>query len=123
MRRLYPTEGVMRSKDKEYRQRNHRPSREHRNPVEHRDIMTRICAQDKCNQPAQAGGIRPETQKPALGETQAQEGPMTVLIYVNTSKQVGDPNHLKVFANADAAETWFEENDAEGVACEHEVLE
>jgi hypothetical protein len=35
---------------------------------------------------------------------------MTVLIYVNTSKQVGDPEHLKVFANADAAETWFEEN-------------
>jgi hypothetical protein len=28
---------------------------------------------------------------------------MTVLIYVNTSKQVGDPEHLKVFANADAA--------------------
>ena len=35
---------------------------------------------------------------------------MTVLIYVNTSKQVGDPEHLKVFANVDAAETWFEEN-------------
>jgi hypothetical protein len=64
----------MRSKDKEYRQRNHRPSREHRNPVEHRDIMTRICAWDKCNQPAQAGGIRPETQKPALGKAEAQEG-------------------------------------------------
>ena len=45
MRRLYPTEGVMRSKDKEYRQRNHRPSYQHENPVEeHRDIMTRICA-------------------------------------------------------------------------------
>jgi hypothetical protein len=29
---------------------------------------------------------------------------MTVLIYVNTNKQVGDPNHFKVFANADAAE-------------------
>jgi hypothetical protein len=41
---------------------------------------------------------------------------MTVLIYVNTSKQVGDIDHLKVFANADAAETWFEENDPEGVA-------
>ena len=27
---------------------------------------------------------------------------MTVLLYVNTSKQVGDPDHLKVFANADA---------------------
>ena len=25
---------------------------------------------------------------------------MTVLIYVDTSKQVGDPDHLKVFANA-----------------------
>jgi hypothetical protein len=40
----------------------------------------------------------------------------TVLIYVNTSKQVGDPDHLKVFTNADAAETWFEQNDPEGVA-------
>ncbi len=46
-----------------------------------------------------------------------------VLIYVNTSKQVGDVDHLKVFANADAAETWFEENDPEGVAFEYEVLE
>ena len=46
---------------------------------------------------------------------------MTVLIYVNTSEQVGDPEHLKVFANADAAETWFEENDPEGVAFEYDV--
>ena len=37
---------------------------------------------------------------------------MTVLIYVDTSKQAGDPDHLKVFANADAAEKWFEENEA-----------
>ena len=48
---------------------------------------------------------------------------MKVLIYVNTSKQVGDPDHLKVFANADATETWLEENDPEGVAFEYEVLE
>jgi hypothetical protein len=48
---------------------------------------------------------------------------MTVLIYVDTSKQVGDPDHLKVFADADAAEAWFEENDPEGVAFEYEVLE
>ena len=34
---------------------------------------------------------------------------MTVIICINTSKQVGDPDHLKVFANADAAETWLEE--------------
>jgi hypothetical protein len=48
---------------------------------------------------------------------------MTVLIYVNTSKQVGDAEHLKVFAHADAAETWLQENDPEGVAFEYEVLE
>jgi hypothetical protein len=48
---------------------------------------------------------------------------MTVFVYVNTSKQVGDPEHIKVFENVDAAETWFEENDPEGVAFEHEVLE
>ena len=32
-------------------------------------------------------------------------------------------DHLKVFANPDAAETWFEENDPEGVAFEYQVLE
>ena len=30
---------------------------------------------------------------------------------------------LKVFANADAADTWLEEKDPEGVAFEYEVLE
>ena len=53
----------------------------------------------------------------------AKEGPMTVFVYVNTSKKVGDPEHIKVFANVDAAEKWFEENDPEGVAFEYEVLE
>jgi hypothetical protein len=48
---------------------------------------------------------------------------MTVFVYVDTGKQVGDPDNLKVFANADAAETWFAENDPEGVASECEVLE
>ena len=48
---------------------------------------------------------------------------MTVLIYLDTSKQVGDKDHLKVFANGDAAEKWFEENDPEGVAFEYEILE
>ena len=48
---------------------------------------------------------------------------MTVFIYVNTSKQFGDAEQLKVFANVDAAETRFEKNDPEDVAYEHEVLE
>ena len=45
---------------------------------------------------------------------------MTVFIYVNTSKQVGDAEH--VFATTDTAETWFEENDPEVVAFEYEVI-
>jgi hypothetical protein len=57
-----------------------------------------------------------------LGKAQTQEGPVTVLICVDTSKQVGDHEHLKVFANADAAEAWFAENDPEGVAFEYEVI-
>ena len=48
---------------------------------------------------------------------------MTVFIYVDTSKEVGDPDHLKVFANAYAADTWLEENDPEVVAFGYEVLE
>jgi hypothetical protein len=48
---------------------------------------------------------------------------MTVWIYTNTRKEVGDIDHLKVFATARAAEEWFEDNDPEGVAFEYEVLE
>jgi hypothetical protein len=59
------------------------------------------------------------------GTAQPEERPaMTVFLYVNTtSKQVGDKDHIKVFATTDAAETWLEENDPEGVAFEYEVLE
>ena len=35
----------------------------------------------------------------------------------------GDPERLTAFAKADAAETWFEENDLEGVTFEYEVRE
>jgi hypothetical protein len=57
-----------------------------------------------------------------LGETQAEEGRIIVLIYVNTSKDVADVDHLKVFANEDAAERWFAEHDPEGVAFEYPVI-
>jgi len=53
----------------------------------------------------------------------SRETPMTVFVYVDTSKQVGDKDHLKIFANQDAAETWLEQNDPEGIAFEYEVLE
>ena len=48
---------------------------------------------------------------------------MTVFVYVNTSKQVGDADHIKAIANVVAAERWFEENDPEGVAFEYDVIE
>jgi hypothetical protein len=46
---------------------------------------------------------------------------MTVWIYVDTSKQVGDQDHLKVFASEEAANAWFAEHDPEGVAFEYPV--
>jgi hypothetical protein len=75
-------------------------------------------------EPSRRAGVRPVAHRHTLGPAKAQEGPMkTVFVYVNTSKQVGDADHIKVFANLDAAEKWFEENDPEGVAFEYEVLE
>jgi hypothetical protein len=46
---------------------------------------------------------------------------MSVFIYVDTIRQAGDPEHLKVFADEEAAQAWFDENDPEGVAFEYEV--
>lgn len=74
-------------------------------------------------EPALCSGFEPEGQRTALGQAQAQEGPMTVFVYFNTARQVGDAEHIKVFATVDAAERWFEENDPEGVAFEYDVLE
>jgi len=67
-------------------------------------------------------GWRPQLSVEMAGVFSFEERPMTVFVYVNTSKQVGDAEHVKVFANADAAEAWFAENDPEGVAFEYEVI-
>ena len=45
-----------------------------------------------------------------------------VLIYVDTSKEVGDVDYHKVFANTPRGK-WFEDNDPEGVVFEYEVIE
>jgi hypothetical protein len=47
----------------------------------------------------------------------------TVWIYVDTSKEVGDVDHLKVFAAPELADEWLKENDPEGVAFVYEVIE
>jgi hypothetical protein len=45
-----------------------------------------------------------------------------VFVYVNTAVQVGDVEHIKIFASADAAKAWLDENDPEGVAFEYNVI-
>ena len=47
----------------------------------------------------------------------------TVWIYLDSSKEVSDVDHLKVFATPELADEWFKENDLEGVAFEYEVME
>lgn len=47
---------------------------------------------------------------------------MTVWVYVDTSRDVGDAQHLRVFATAEVADAWFKENDPEGVAFEYPVV-
>jgi hypothetical protein len=47
---------------------------------------------------------------------------MTVWVYVDTSKQVGDKDHLKVFASVEAANAWFADHDPEGVAFEYPIM-
>jgi hypothetical protein len=46
-------------------------------------------------------------------KSRAGGNPMTVWIYINTAKEVGEVDHLKVFASEDAAERWFAEHDPE----------
>ena len=48
---------------------------------------------------------------------------MTVWIYINSAKEVGNVDHLKVFASEDAANAWFAEHDPEGLAVEYPVSE
>ncbi|PAY06642.1 MULTISPECIES: DUF5658 family protein [Bradyrhizobium] len=47
---------------------------------------------------------------------------MKIWAYTDTSKNVGDPQHLKLFATSDAAQSWFKQNDPEGVAFAYEII-
>jgi hypothetical protein len=46
---------------------------------------------------------------------------MTVWIYIDTSKQIGDDDQLKALATDEAANAWFAEHDPEGVAFEYPI--
>ena len=47
----------------------------------------------------------------------------TVWIYTDTSKQVGDADHLKVFESPSVFRRWKETNNAQGSAFEYVVIE
>jgi hypothetical protein len=47
---------------------------------------------------------------------------ITVWIYTDTSRQVGYPDQLKVFAGRDDADNWFKQHGPEGVAFEYPVI-
>lgn len=47
---------------------------------------------------------------------------MTVWIYIDTSKQVGHPEYLKVFSNREIADEWFKRFAPEGVAYEYPII-
>jgi hypothetical protein len=47
----------------------------------------------------------------------------TVGIYLDTGKQVGDVDHLKVFASEEVTKRWFVAHDPDGVAFEYPISE
>ncbi|MBR0875483.1 hypothetical protein JQ633_34375 [Bradyrhizobium tropiciagri] len=47
---------------------------------------------------------------------------MKIWIYTDTRKNVGDPQHLKVFATSAAAQPWLKQNDPEGAAFAYEII-
>jgi hypothetical protein len=60
-----------------------------------------------------------------LGQAQVEKRSVmkTIWIYVDTRYHVGRPDHIKAFADPEAAERWFKANDPEGVAFEYEIVE
>src|SRR4029453_12328753 len=48
-----------------------------------------------------------------------QKTAMKVWIYIDASKQIDDPDHLKVFTSQAAADGWFEDHGPEGVVVEY----
>jgi hypothetical protein len=63
-----------------------------------------------------------QQKKSMEGETDSKEPVMKVWIYVDTSKQVCDEDYLKVFADKDHANAWFNDHHPEGVAFEYPVI-
>jgi hypothetical protein len=51
-----------------------------------------------------------------------KDAAMKVWIYIDASKQIRDPDHLKVFTSRAAADGWFEGHGPEGIVVAYPVL-
>ena len=88
--------------------------------------VSRVGTSGAPNLPRRKENLLPGWRSSALrarGPFVSRRTPMTVLIYVDTSKQVGDRDHLKVFAEVEAGGGMFAENDTPGVAFEYDVID
>jgi hypothetical protein len=52
----------------------------------------------------------------------SKEDAAKVWIYIDASKQIGDPDHLKVFTSQAAADGWFEDHGPEGIIVAYPVM-
>ena len=59
---------------------------------------------------------------PSDAEVSRKQSMKTVWIYIDTNKQVGDPNHLHVFASQDTARAWLNEFEPKGEVFEYPVF-
>ena len=68
-------------------------------------------------------GLPRETSKQRRASPASkQDAAMKVWIYIDGSKQIGDPDHLKVFTSRAAADGWFEDHGPEGVVVAYPVM-
>jgi hypothetical protein len=64
-----------------------------------------------------------ETGKQRRASPASKEHAAKVWIYIDASKQIGDPDHLKVFTSQAAADGWFEDHGPEGVVVAYPLVE
>jgi hypothetical protein len=72
-------------------------------------------------------GIRMSSPRETRKQRRASPGSkkdaaIKVWIYIDKSKQVGDPDQLKVFTSQAAADGWFEDHGPEGVVVAYPVM-
>jgi hypothetical protein len=63
-----------------------------------------------------------ETGRQRRASPGSKEDAAKVWIYIDASKQIGDPDHLKVFTSQAAADGWFEDHGPEGIVVAYPLV-